>query len=112
MKLTAVIFAALVLACAGPAQQDPMVTQASAERNAKTYATSMGYQIHGAACSGADSDGDHYVSCNLNLGDGGTRVVLCGYDDVHDVGGRHNGGCKEQVQAAPVVVAQPVASGS
>ena len=61
--------------------------QGSAERNARAFATSMGWEIKGVVCSGADTPDrngatDGYVSCTLSLaGDGdATKAILCGYD--------------------------------
>lgn len=44
----------------------PAQVQEMSERNAKTYAAKMGIKYTGMNCSTTDSDGDGYVSCDLN----------------------------------------------
>ena len=83
--------------------------QASAERNAKNFASAMGWQIAGVVCSGADTPTgkngpDGYVSCTLALaspsGDVAvvaaplTRSIQCGYDKRFALMGQ-NTSCKE-----------------
>lgn len=69
----------------------------SANNNAKVYATEMGWSIKGSSCSGADSDGDGYVSCSVNLslpeGKEEVKGINCGYDRVFAPLGQ-NTGCK------------------
>lgn len=67
--------------------------EASAQRNAKEYAASMGLTIQGVSCSGSDSDLDGYVSCTLNLGDDKLKAINCGYDQAVAIMGQ-NTGCK------------------
>lgn len=76
---------------------------ADATTNAKTWASSMGMDIKGVACSGVDSDGDGYVSCSVNMTDGSIRAVECGYDqmDAMLIITGQNTGCK---LATPVSV--------
>jgi len=67
--------------------------EASATRNAKEFAASMGMEIHGVSCSGSDSDQDGYVSCTLNLSDDKLKAINCGYDQAVAIMGQ-NTGCK------------------
>lgn len=76
---------------------------ATAERNARAYSASLGLEITGATCSGADSDGDGYTSCTVVLPGGQMKAIECGYDRPFAPLGQ-NVGCKV---ALPSLVAPP-----
>ena len=62
--------------------------QASAERNARSFATSLNWKIAGVVCSGSDTPdkanptGDGYVSCTVSTEDGADKALQCGYDQM------------------------------
>ena len=68
----------------------------TAERNARAYSASLGLEITGATCSGADSDGDGYTSCTVVLPGGQMKAIECGYDRPVAILGQ-NVGCKVAV---------------
>ena len=73
----------------------------TAERNARAYSASLGLEITGVSCSGADSDGDGYTSCTVVLPGGQMKAIECGYDRPVAILGQ-NVGCKVAVPSLMV----------
>lgn len=62
-----------------------------AEAEARTFAESLGMDLKGVQCNQHDTDGDGYVSCTFNLGDGQVQTFECaGKSAIQD-----NTGCRE-----------------
>jgi hypothetical protein len=51
--------------------------QASAEEEAKKWASKLGLDVKGISCVKADSDGDGYVSCTVATEDGKMHAIEC-----------------------------------
>ncbi len=87
------LFILAIVLVIGSGCSNPADVERSATENAKAFATSMGMEIKGAACSGSDSDYDGYTSCTLNMGDGQLQAIECGYYKPNAWTGQ-NTGCK------------------
>ncbi len=62
-----------------------------AEQEARDFAKSLGMDLKGVQCNKHDTDGDGYVSCTFNLGDGKVQTFECaGKNIIQD-----NTGCRE-----------------
>jgi hypothetical protein len=90
----------LALLLAGCTSTDTV--SASAERNARVFASEMGLELKGVSCSGTDSlPADGYVSCTLNETSGQRTAIECGYDQTLQIDRLTNTACK---MARPVTV--------
>ena len=63
-----------------------------AQENATKYLNNMGYEFKGVSCTGTDSDGDGYISCDVNLSDGNRLRLDCASGGVMT----RTEGCKEK----------------
>lgn len=62
-----------------------------AESEARDFAKSLGMDLKGVQCNKHDTDGDGYVSCTFNLGNGNVQTFECaGKNVIQD-----NSGCRE-----------------
>lgn len=46
------------------------------ERDAKLFATNLGYDVRGASCMNVDSDSDGYVSCTVSIADKNGNISM------------------------------------
>jgi prepilin-type N-terminal cleavage/methylation domain-containing protein len=76
--LLVVAIAGVVLLMAGAFISRCIPSGDQAEKDARKWAASMGYDIQGMSCVNFDTDGDGYVSCTLNVkGDAQPVAVEC-----------------------------------
>lgn len=67
------------------------------EEQASKWAKELGLEYQSVSCVKQDTDGDGYVSCTLNLGEGRTKQVEC-------AGAWNlNSGCREPKLKMPTV---------
>jgi hypothetical protein len=68
---------AFAFVCAAACDDKANRNRAAPEQSAREWLDKMGYRPMGLACATTDSDGDGYVTCDVNFGDQ-KEQLLCG----------------------------------